>query len=93
MGRSTTPTFRAEVKGNNWNFEMFGWDCKRNGRPTQANVDRYRDSLNKSFQPGGVNWHVSESRGVVAHVSEVRVIRQAGGEVVAVSKAPLFEVV
>ncbi len=93
MGRSVTPTFRAEVKGSGWNFDMFGWDCKTNGRPTQMNVDQYRWSLNKSFQPGGVNFHVSDSRGVIPHVSTVRVIRQSTGEVVAESKAAMFEVV
>lgn len=90
MGHSTTPTFRTEVKGNTHNFEMFRWDCKTNGRPTQKNVDRYRSALNKSFQPGGVNFHAGER--VAAHVSEVNVIRQAGGDVVATSKAPMFEV-
>ena len=93
MGRSTTPAFRSEVIGTNWNFSMFGWDCKTNGRPTQANVDQYRFSLNKSFQPGGVNFHIAESRGVVPHVSEVRVIRQSTGAVVATSKMGMFEVV
>jgi hypothetical protein len=93
MGRSTTPTFRAEVKGSNWNFSMFGWDCKTNGRPNQTNVDRYRLSLNNSFLPGGVNFHVSDSRGVIPHVSTVRVVRQSTGDVVAESKAPMFEVI
>jgi len=93
MGRSVTPTFRAEVKGSGWNFDMFGWDCKINGRPSQMTVDHYRRSLNESFQPGGVNFHVSDSRGVIAHISTVRVIRQSTGEVVAESNAPLFEVI
>ncbi len=93
MGRSTTPTFRAEVKCTNWNFSMFSWDCKIYGRPTQENVDRYRDKMNKSFQPGGSNYHVSKNRGMVPHISEVNVIRQAGGAIVATSKAPSFEVV
>jgi len=44
-------------------------------------------------QPGGVNFHVSDSRGVIAHISTVRVIRQSTGEVVAESNAPLFEVI
>lgn len=92
MGRSTTPTFRAEVKGTIWNFSMFGWDCKIHGRPNQTNVDRYRLSLNNSFLPGGVNFDISESQGTIAHVSTVRIIRQSTGDVVAESKAPMFEV-
>lgn len=92
MGRSTTPTFRAEVKGSNCNFDAFGWDCKTNGRPNQTNVDRYRLSLNNSFLPGGVNYHMTDSRGVVAHVSSIRVIHQSTGKVVVESKAPMFEV-
>lgn len=93
MGRSVTPTFRTEVRANIGRYGSFGWDCKVNGRPTQKNADAYRDHMNQSFCPGGVNDHISKSRGVVPHISEVKVIRQSTGEVVVVSNAPMFEVV
>ena len=93
MGHSITPTFRAEVKANIGHYSSFSWDCKVNGRPSQKNVDSYRVHMNRSFAPGGVNDHISQSRGVIPHISEVKVIRQSTGEVVATSNAPMFEVV
>ena len=92
MGRSYTPTYRVEVTVNNGKLDLYGWDCKCHGRPTNSNAEKYRRKLNESFGPKGVNWHISKSCGVVVHVSSVRVIRQSTGAVVATAKAPLFEV-
>lgn len=92
MGRSTTPTYRVEFVAN-VPMSMGAWNGKINGRATDANAERYRQSMNQSFQPGGVNSHVTEAHGVVPHISKVVVIRQSSNAVVATAQAPMFEVV
>ena len=94
MGRTTIPTYYAQVKDNTGpNLHHMVWDCKRHGRPTAKNAERYRVSLNESFKLGGVNDHISKGYGFLVHTSEVRVVRNRTGEVVASAKAPMFEVV
>jgi hypothetical protein len=83
MGRSYTPTFRVEYNGG----AQMCWDSKRDGRPTEANLDAWRDGYNASFQPGGVNGHLAGYR-----IGAARLVRQATGEVVAEVAAPMFEV-
>ena len=93
MGRSVAYTYRIEAASNVHGLELFGWDCKRLGRPSDTRAENYRTDMNKSFLPGGVNFGVSEASGVIVHLSEVRIVRQSNGEVVARAKAPMFEVV
>ena len=93
MGKSTIPTYYAEARDNTspeWKHMV--WDCKQHGRPTHKNVERYRVSLNESFQIGNVNDHISKAAGFLVHTSAVRVIRNRTGEVVVEAKAPLFEI-
>lgn len=96
MGRVITPTYRVEAAVNVLGFSFFGWDCRINGRPTVKNAEKWRRATNESFQPNGVNWHVSQATGVVPHITQVRIVAQKGprtGEVVAETKMPMFEVV
>lgn len=91
MGKSYTPTFHAYYR-DNVNPKVWkdiGWTVK--GRPTDAKAEDFRKTLNKSFDIGGCNYHVSEAAGVVVHVIEVKVVRQSPREIVAVAKAPMFE--
>lgn len=94
MGRSYTPTYRVETKENprTAHISTTCWNVKSYGRPTQANVDKWRDAMNASFQPGGVNDHCNLPGGEVRHVRMARVVRQSSGEVVMTSNAPMFEV-
>ena len=93
MGRTTTPTFRAELTTNvrNVNLTDAAWNCRTMGRPTVENAEAYRQRLNASFAPGGVNGPVRDTD-VVIHVSRVRIVRQSNNEVVAEAVAPMFEV-
>ena len=93
MGRSVTPKYRVEVSGSGCNMTPFCWNGKQDGRANQKNLDAWRERMNASFQPGGTNWHVSEAFNSVPHISTATLIRQRDDEVVAVSKAPMFEVV
>jgi hypothetical protein len=94
MGKSYTPTYRIEaVLNDSCLGVLYTWDSKRHGRPTVANLEQWRQATNRSFQPGGVNWHVSQSAGTVPHISAAKLVRQSNRAVVAEIKAPLFEVV
>ncbi len=90
MGRSTTPTYLVEVKANK-PIGMFGWNGRQDGAATEANLERWRQSYNTSFQIGGVNGPINES-GVIVHISHAKLIRQSTGEVVAEVKGPAFEI-
>ena len=93
MGRVTTPTFRAEFRTNvPVNLTDAAWNCRTMGRPTVENAEAYRQRLNASFQPGGVNGPRKDDD-VIIHVNRVRIVRQSNNEVVAEANAPMFEVV
>jgi len=89
MGKSITPKYRARYR------DQKGWhDIMWKGRPSDARAEQTRKDYNKSFQPGGANWRVSELSGYVPHISKFEVIRNVyGGEVVASATAPMFEIV
>jgi len=88
MGRSIIPTYYAKYR------DQSGWhDISWKGRATEAKAEKLRKTLNYSFNPGGCNYHVSKAVGYIIHVSEVKVVRNdRSGEVVAMAKAPMFEV-
>jgi len=93
MGHSTTPTYRVEVKANR-PMGMFAWDTRKglDGAATEANLERWRQSYNASFQVGGVNGPRADSD-IIIHISSAKLIRQSTGEVVAEVTGPAFEIV
>jgi hypothetical protein len=98
MGRSITPTFRVEYHDNPFTAvelhvrDSFAWKASY-GRPTAANLEKWRTAMNKSYAAGGVNEHISNMLGYVVNISAARIVRQATGEVVATYSAPMFEAV
>ena len=92
MGKSYTPTFRVEYQDNTGSNHM-AWHSKRDGRPTVANLEKWRQEYNKSFNIDGVNFHASMHCGVIIHINKAKLIRQSTGEVVAETVMPVFEVV
>ena len=80
------PTYRIEFNGNT-GLTNQTWH-RDYGRPTNANLDSFINSLKKSTMPGGVNSHIGQ-----LYIAKAQIVRQATGEVVAVYQAPLFEVV
>lgn len=93
MGRSVTPTHRVEVVTNVGTQTPFSWNRKDSGAPNVKNLAKWREALNASFAPKGVNAHLSDALGVVLHVSKATLIHQRSDDIVAVVNAPLFEVV
>jgi len=89
----TTPTYRVEVKANR-PMGMFAWDTRKGlgGAATEANLEKWRQSYNTSFQVGGVNGP-SAGSDIIVHISSAKLIRQSTGEVVAEAHAPAFEII
>jgi len=89
----TTPTYRVEVKANR-PMGMFAWDTRKglDGAATEANLEKWRQSYNTSFQVGGVNGP-SAGSDIIVHISSAKLIRQSTGEVVAEAHAPAFEII
>lgn len=94
MGKSYTPTFRVEYRDNasRTTSDMI-WDCKTDGQPTVANLEKWRQGYNRSFNHGGTNYHVSLSIGIIVHINKAWIVRQSTDEIVAATAMPTFEVV
>ena len=94
MGRTVTPTHRIELRTNDLKvMESYPWDSKHYGAANRGNLEEWRTVMNASFQPGGVNEHITEARGIVPHIISAKLIHQRTNEVVAETVMPAFEVV
>ena len=74
MGKSYTPKYRLETPG----FTHMCWNSKQDGRPTIENLRKYRDQMEKSFLPGGVNEHLG-----IRKMGPCRIVNQFTRETVA----------
>ncbi len=84
MRGSSTPTHCIEVCTTDLTvMSDYPWDSKHYGDANQENLEEWRTTLNDSFQPGGVNEHISEARGVIPHIVSAKLIHQRTGEMVA----------
>jgi hypothetical protein len=94
MGKSTTPEHRIELRTNDLKvMDSYPWDSKHYGAATNENLEEWRTVMNASFQPGGVNEHITEARGVVPHIISAKLIHQHSQAIVAETGMPAFEVV
>jgi hypothetical protein len=91
MGMSQTLTSKYQVRifSPAHNYSPASWNCRRDGRPTDANLARYVESFEASTRPGGVNAHLGETRILRAVIA----VNEYGGDVVARYSAPLFTVI
>ena len=92
MGRTITPKYRIEFTELGGSKQQ-SWDAKSYGRANAKNLERWRTSLNNSYLPGQVNYHISKALNTIPHVSYARLVNQKTGEVVAEAKMSTFEVV
>jgi hypothetical protein len=101
MGRVVTPTFRVEYRTNLLAMNKIASDCLSNvdgrrvlmmawrrhdGRPTMANLERWRRLWNESFKT--VNRHLAPD-----HINWARLVRQSTGEIMCETTMPTFEVI
>lgn len=93
MGRSFTPKYRIEFKDNlSPRSGWMAWETHY-GKPTQANLEKWRKAMNASFQKDGCNFHVSQSSGILVHYSSAKIVRQSDGQIMAETKMPMFEAI
>jgi hypothetical protein len=92
MGRSTTPTYRVETTVNKGALSPFAWHYHQDGCANEANLEKWRQGYNKSFQVGGVNGPRNETD-VIVHISSARLVRQSTNMLVAEVHAPAFEII
>jgi hypothetical protein len=96
MGRTTTPKYRIEFNDNPFRVtwgNIEGWDCRRNGQPTLANIEKWRDARHASFKKGQCNDHIPAACRYVPYINHAKIVRQKTKEVVVLFTAPMFEVV
>jgi hypothetical protein len=93
MGRSYTPKYVVRITMTLGRQDSQIWDSRHNGRPTAKNLSAWRDAMNRSFERGGVNEHVSAALGRVERYFNCAVVNQFTGATVAEFKAPMFEAV
>jgi len=88
MGRSTTPTYRVELRVHGAQQTPQAWHvrgqygAKGYGKPTLPNLHEWVVGLEMSCLPGGVNAQVYEGFGYCPILSAT-IIRQRDGEVMA----------
>jgi hypothetical protein len=93
MARDPAPTaYAVDMTVPGYRYSPASWHCKRNGRPTAANLAAYVASFEASTMPGGVNAHLGATR-----VASARIRRNtyAGDTVATYAPAPqpMFTVV
>lgn len=94
MGKSITPTYVIDMHSRkptgHTQTDTIIWDTKTMGRANAENLERWILVYGKSFGPGGVNFHVSESLGYLPYPNRAVLRRQPFGGDVAVWTAPPF---
>ena len=90
MGKGTIPTYVVHYRDQQ-GLKIVAWTTKTNGRPTEANLEKWRKAMNASMQIGGVNEHISRSLGFIPHVSHAEIHNQRTGAAVCAVRMPMFE--
>jgi hypothetical protein len=62
MARDTSPTYVIEMTVPGYRYSPAPWNCRRDGRPTAANLAKHVASFEASTQPGQCNAHLGATR-------------------------------
>lgn len=68
------------------------WERKRHGAPSEKNLEAFVERYARSFQKGGINYHVTQRRGYYKHPSKARIVCQETNKILAEWKAPAVKV-
>ena len=66
------------------------WDARTCGRPTAANLEKWRTAFNQSLQPGGANEHLGDRAAINF---EIEIFDQRTRVTVCRFNPPMFEMV
>jgi hypothetical protein len=87
MGKSLVVPFVVEERTVGW--KLFShWCVKSCGKPTVANLQRFRTQFVNSTRKGGCNEHLRHCL-----TSDLRIRRQKDGVILVEYVAPVFEVI
>ena len=92
MGRTYIAKYRIQFESNVF-LTDFSWNSQSYGRPTEKNLEKWRQSMNESFKLGGVNEHISKAAGILVHISKAWIVRQRDNVIMAKTSMPMFEAV
>lgn len=85
MGKTITPTYRLEMYERGHRSSM-AW----RGKPSNKALAKWIHKYIQSLKVGGVNQHLSLSKGYMPIPNRAHILRQRTGEVVAFWQAPKF---
>jgi len=93
MGKSIKSKYALQIKSDGY-FTPMCWFVNQNGKPTQANLEKWVDAYHASLKPGGANAHLSNGpKGMPILNSAKIVTNDRNKTVVAAWKAPMFMVI
>jgi hypothetical protein len=92
MGRSVLVTL-VIIYQDQLGSHHCAWDTKSYGKPTEANLEKWRKAMNESMKPGGVNEHISQSYKFMPHISKAEIYNQKTYRTVANTRMPMFEAI
>lgn len=93
MGRSYKCTYKLQMRYLDFRLKRTNWQIiglmAKDIKPTEKDVKRYRDDMNKSII-SGCNQHLNQFQSLY---SDCILTDQRTGEIVVNYKAPMFEVI
>lgn len=93
MSYTSTPAYRIETRSNDrkGSYTPMAWNAKVYGRATLANLEKFMNAYNESFQEHGCNYGVSLAVGFIVHHQYGRIVNNRTGRIVCEWNAPLFQ--
>jgi len=89
MSKTLTTKYQVRIAVPGYYYPPMNWNCRRDGRPTDANLREYVLNFEASTQPDGVNFHL----GVTVVPSASIRVNEYGGQIMAKYVAPMFRTV
>ena len=86
MSATLTTKYQVRISVPGYSYPPMSWNCRRDGRPTDANLREYVLNFEASTQPDGVNAHL----GVTVVRLHSLLVNDCQGTVVSRYYAPMF---
>ena len=87
MSNQPAPTkYQVKIVVPGYFYPPASWNCRRDGRPTAANLAKFVESFEASTQPGQCNAHLGVTKVLSASVK----LNDGSAKVVARYEMPIF---
>lgn len=94
MGKSITPPYVIDVHtrkpDGHTQIDTMTWDAKTYGRANAMNLEKWAIAYGRSFNPDGVNFHISKAVGYLPYPNRVILRKNVRTDIIAVWTAPPF---